>query len=79
MSVIGQAVYHVHDVNNIGFGNIINEETRNGWKWFQINWIGNPPTNTYKIPTVDLENNWFRIDTVRVFDPQAMIESLQMV
>tara|TARA_Y100000296_G_C5124890_1_gene232370 strand:+ start:658 stop:897 length:240 start_codon:yes stop_codon:yes gene_type:complete len=79
MSTIGQAVYHVHDVNNIEFGNVINEETRAGWKWLQINWVANPPTNNYKNPTVDVDNNWFRVDTVRFFEPTDMIESIRML
>jgi len=79
MSTIGQAVYHVHDVNNIQFGSIINEETRDGWKWLQINWVAKSPTNIYKSPSVDVKNNWFRVDTVRVFEPSDMIESIRLL
>jgi len=79
MSTIGQAVYHVHDVNNIEFGNVINEEIRSGWKWVQINWVANPPTNIYKSPAVDVDNDWFRIDTVRIFEPSDLIESIRLL
>ena len=79
MSTIGQAVYHVHDVNNIEFGNVINEETRKGWKWLQIKWVSESPTATYNSSTVDIKNSWFRVDTIRVFDPQTMIESIRML
>jgi hypothetical protein len=79
MSTVGKSVYHIHNFNNIQFGNVIDEETRKGWKWLQIKWVSEPPTVTYNSSTVDIKNSWFRVDTIRVFDPQTMIESIRML
>ena len=77
MSLIGKPVYHVHDVNKIQFGNVISEKMENTWKWVKIDWKNGSPTNMYNSPTVITHSNWYRIDTIRVFDPSQMINTLK--
>ena len=77
MSLIGKSVYHIHDVNKIQFGNVIEEKTESTWKWVKINWTNGIPANIYNSPSFDTNANWFRIDTIRVFEPQDMICDLQ--
>ena len=77
MSLIGKSVYHIHDVNKIQFGNVIEEKTDKTWKWVKINWTNGSPTNIYNSPTVDIQTDWFRIDTIQVFEPSEMINKLQ--
>ena len=77
MSLIGKPVYHVHDVNKIQFGNVISEKMEKTWKWVKINWKNGTPTSLFNSPTIDTDSNWFRVDTVRVFNPQDMIYDLQ--
>ena len=77
MSIIGKSVYLVHDTDNIQFGNVINERMEGAWRWVQINWINGAPTNKYKAPNIDVKNNWFRIDTLKIFEPVEMIDNLR--
>ena len=77
MSLIGEPVYHIHDVNQIQFGNVVDEKTENTWKWVKINWNNGEPTNMYNSPTVNIDSDWFRIDTIKVFNPSQMINTLQ--
>ena len=77
MSLIGKPVYHVHDVNKIQFGNVISEKMENTWKWVKIDWKNGSPTNMYNSPTVNIDSDWYRIDTIRVFDPSQMINTLK--
>jgi len=77
MSFVGKSVYHVHDVNQIQFGNVVDEKNGPNWKWVKVNWLNGPPTNNYNSPSLDTKTNWFRVDTVRVFNPQDMIYDLQ--
>ena len=77
MSLIGKPVYHVHDVNRLQFGNVIDEKTENTWTWVKVNWRNGIPTNIYKYPSVDPKSGWFRIDTICVFEPLRMIKILQ--
>ena len=77
MSLVGKSVYHIHDVNKIQFGNVIDEKNKSTWKWVKINWLNGQPTNNCNSPSLDTKTNWFRIDTVKVFNPQDMIYDLQ--
>ena len=77
MSLIGEPVYYIHDVNQIQFGNVVDEKTENTWKWVKVNWNNGEPTNMYNSPTVNIDSDWFRIDTIRVFNPSQMINVLQ--
>ena len=77
MSLVGKSVYHIHDVNKIQFGNVIDEKLEKTWKWVKVNWSNGTPTNIYNSPSFDLDTNWFRIDTIMVFEPQDMICDLQ--
>jgi len=77
MSLIGEPVYHIHDVNQIQFGNVVDEKTENTWKWVKVNWNNGEPTNIYNSPTVNIDSDWFRIDTIRVFNPSQMINTLK--
>jgi hypothetical protein len=77
MSLIGEPVYHIHDVNQIQFGNVVDEKTENTWKWVKVNWSNGEPTNMYNSPTVNIDSDWFRIDTIRIFNPSQMINVLQ--
>ena len=77
MSFVGKSVYHVHDVNKIQFGNVIDEKLEKTWKWVKVNWLNGTPTNIYNSPSFDTNSNWFRIDTIRVFEPKDMICDLQ--
>ena len=77
MSLVGKSVYHIHDVNKIQFGNVIDEKLEKTWKWVKINWLNGTPTNIYNSPSFDPDTNWFRIDTIKVFEPQDMICDLQ--
>jgi|TARA_Y100000310_G_scaffold130057_1_gene129227 hypothetical protein len=76
MSLVGKSVYHIHDVNKIQFGNVIDEKLDKTWKWVKVNWLNGPPTNNYNSPSLNIKTNWFRIDTVQVFNPQDMIYDL---
>ena len=77
MSLIGKSVYHIHDVNKIQFGNVIDEKSEKTWKWVKVNWLNGARSNIYDSPSFDTNANWFRIDTIRVFEPQDMICDLQ--
>jgi|18_taG_2_1085343.scaffolds.fasta_scaffold252648_1 hypothetical protein len=77
MSLIGEPVYHIHDVNQIQFGNVVDEKTENTWKWVKVSWNNGGPTNNYNSPTVNIDSDWYRIDTIRVFDPSQMINTLK--
>jgi hypothetical protein len=77
MSLIGKSVYNVHDVNQIQFGNVISEKMENTWKWVKVSWKNGRPTNNQASPNIDIESNWFRIDTVQIFNPNDMIYDLQ--
>ena len=77
MSLVGKSVYHIHDVNKIQFGNVIDEKLEKAWKWVKVNWLNGAPTNIYDSPSFDTNANWFRIDTIRIFEPRDMICDLQ--
>ena len=77
MSLVGKSVYHIHGVNQIQFGNVIDEKNETTWKWVKVNWLNGKPTNMYNSPSSNTDTNWFRIDTIRVFDPKDMIDDLQ--
>ena len=77
MSLVGKSVYHIHDVNKIQFGNVIDEKLEKTWKWVKINWLNGTPTNIYNSPSFDTNGNWFRVDTIRIFEPRDMINDLQ--
>ena len=76
MSLIGKSVYHVHDVNKIQFGNVVDEKSEKTWRWVKVNWLNAAPTNIYNSPSFNTDTNWFRIDTIKVFEPQDMIYDL---
>ena len=77
MSFVGKSVYHIHDVNKIQFGNVVDEKLEKTWKWVKVNWLNGVPTNIYNSPSFDTNGNWFRIDTIRIFEPRDMICDLQ--
>ena len=77
MSLVGKSVYHIHDVNKIQFGNVVDEKLEKTWKWVKVNWLNGVPTNIYNSPSFDTNGNWFRIDTIRIFEPRDMICDLQ--
>ena len=77
MSLVGKSVYHIHDVNKIQFGNVIDEKLEKTWKWVKVNWLNGMPTNIYNSPSFDTGGNWFRIDTIMIFEPRDMICDLQ--
>jgi hypothetical protein len=77
MSLIGKSVYHIHDVNKIQFGNVIDEKIEKVWKWVKVNWTNGHPTNIYNSPTIDVSTDWFRIDTIQFFEPLEMITELK--
>jgi hypothetical protein len=77
MSLVGKSVYHIHDVNQIQFGNVVDEKIETTWTWVKVDWKNGIPTNIYDSPTFNTDTNWFRIDSVRVFDPKDMIYDLQ--
>ena len=77
MSLIGKTVYHIHDVDQIQFGNVVDEKVETTWTWVKVDWKNGRPTNIYDSPTFNTDTNWFRIDSVRVFDPKDMIYDLQ--
>ena len=53
MSLVGKSVYHIHDVNKIQFGNVIDEKLEKTWKWVKVNWLNGTPTNIYNSPSFD--------------------------
>jgi len=77
MSLVGKTVYHVHSVDRIQFGSVVDEKVEKSWLWVQVNWANGEPFNMYDSPTVDIAEKWFRIDTVSVFEPQEMIKTIQ--
>jgi hypothetical protein len=77
MSLVGKSVYHIHGVNQIQFGNVVDEKSEKTWKWVKVNWLNGQPTNMYNSPSSNPDTNWFRIDTIRVFEPKDMIDDLQ--
>ena len=74
MHGIGNTVYTISDVNRISFGNIIAEQNRNGWRWFRVSWINQPPSQiTNHDNGVD---GWFRSDNLVIFDPKEMMADI---
>jgi hypothetical protein len=37
MSLVGRSVYHIHSVDQIQFGNVVNEKTEKNWLWVKVN------------------------------------------
>ena len=79
MSLIGKSIYHVHGVNQLKFGTVVHEKHVNTWLWVQIDWINGVPTNIYNSPSTLSEDNWVRVDNVKVFEPANMIKNLQQL
>ena len=74
MHAIGNTVYTISDVNRISFGNIIAEESRNGWRWVRVSWINQPPSQITE--TTNGIDGWFRGDNLVFFDPKEMMSDI---
>ena len=77
MSLMSKSVYHVYDVDNIAFGTVVEEKLADRWVWVKVDWVNQKPNNIYKYPSVDPESGWFRIDTVKLFEPDKMISIIE--
>jgi hypothetical protein len=78
MTSIGNSVYCVSGVDLLSFGIVTNEKTVNDWKWYQVKWNKNIPDNSYMKKNMNIETGWFRCDTIRCFEPNQMIEEINM-
>jgi len=78
MTSIGNSVYCVSSVDTLSFGTVTNEKTVNDWKWYQVKWNKKIPDNSYMRKNMNIETSWFRCDTVRCFEPNQMIEEINM-
>ena len=76
MPSVGKSVYNVSSVDKLSFGTIIEERTCDAWKWYRVSWSTTVPYNTYDKANMDIENGWFRCDTVRIFEPTLMIDDI---
>jgi hypothetical protein len=76
MPSVGKSVYNVSSVDKLSFGTIIEEKICDSWRWYRVSWTTKGPYNTYNKANMDIENGWYRCDSVRIFDPSAMIENI---
>ena len=81
MSHIGKSVFHVWNIRDIHFGKVVDEKTENNWKFLLVEWVDDQGyENSKKEATNPKETsnypNWHRIDSVRVFEPEEMMASL---
>lgn len=74
MYLVGNTVYTISDVNRISFGNVIAEESRNGWRWFRVSWTNQPPSQITE--TKNGIDGWFRGDNLVFFDPKKMMTDI---
>ena len=79
---IGKSVYHVWDSRNIRFGSVVDEKMEGAWKYLLVAWVDDEffeaskkeVTNPKETPNYP---DWYRIDNVKVFEPDDMMSSLQ--
>jgi hypothetical protein len=69
-------VYNISDVDKIAFGAIVDQETRDSWLWYKVEWPTVRPSNIYNNSNYDTETEWHRSDTVKAFDPDNMISQI---
>jgi len=77
MSSVGNTVYKISDVQRLSFGKIVEQDTRDGWQWYRINWAGQRPANICQHRNYDSNSGWFRCDTVEVFQIDTIMNLLE--
>ena len=83
MDLIGKSVYKVWSFNALRFGNVVAEKMKGGWKFVKVDWKDDDAyemdiDRVVKLRNVEYnkEHEWHRVDSVKVFDPAAMTETL---
>jgi len=83
MSFIGKPVYKIWATNSLRFGKIVEEKTKDNWKYVKVDWKDDEAFKMdvdrvikYRNEKYDEENEWHRIDNVKVFNPSIMISTI---
>ena len=83
MGLIGKSVYKVWAFNSLRFGNIVAEKKKDGWKYVKVDWKDDEAYEMDVARVVELrsvkydENHeWHRVDSIKVFDPITMTQTL---
>ena len=83
MNLIGKPVYKVWAVNALRFGNVIGEKMKDGRKYVKVDWKDDEAYEMDIARIVELRNvkyneeyEWYRADSVKVFDPTSMSKTL---
>ena len=64
---VNKAVFYCSGYNNVYFGRVVEQKTRNDWLWVRVEWEGNNP---------DL-SPWHKIANVGIVDKKKMLETLK--
>jgi|TARA_R110000824_G_scaffold170181_2_gene347453 hypothetical protein len=86
MNIIGKPVYKVWATNALRFGNVVEEKIKDDWKYVLVDWKDDEAYEMDIQRVVELRNikydkeqEWYRIDRVKFFDPLKMVETLGKV
>tara|TARA_R110000824_G_scaffold58774_3_gene158564 strand:- start:229 stop:462 length:234 start_codon:yes stop_codon:yes gene_type:complete len=70
-------VYSISDGTSISFGTVVEQETRESWLWYKVDWANRRPSNIYNSPSYDTTTGWHRCDSVKVFNPVDMVAQIK--
>ena len=83
MGLIGKSVYKVWAFNALRFGNVVAEKMKDGWRYVKVDWKDDDAYEMDIARVVNLRNvqydeehEWHRADSIKVFDPSAMAQTL---
>jgi len=79
---IGKSVYHVWSSRNIRFGSVVDEKMEGPWKYLLVAWVDDNSFEDSKKEVINQKEtpnypDWYRVDNVKIFEPDEMITSLQ--
>ena len=83
MNYVGKFVYTLFG-NSLRFGSVIEESNNENWKFVRVDWkddekFQNDRERVIQLRGYDKYSNWYRVDTVTVFDPELMIETIEKI
>tara|TARA_Y100000310_G_scaffold129663_1_gene128816 strand:- start:318 stop:542 length:225 start_codon:yes stop_codon:yes gene_type:complete len=59
----------------IRFGNVAEERTERGWKYYRVDWVDDEPYERAAL-NFDPSYEWHRRDHVRFFNPEELIKTI---
>ena len=67
----------------IRFGNVAEERTERGWKYYRVDWVDDEPYERATRDMLELRGEeydpnyeWYRRDHVRFFEPDVLVETI---